>query len=208
MMKAQAETDPPEGSQRDVVTRQIHALESIDFFEMAETIPPLLAIRKVLVHKIADPSLRTRSHGLRNERVCRSLVFMLHHRKDVHNARLGSGFVRYEFGEADHFGAQKCPKIKTTVKKGTRIFPRPLEGHPVMRKTLALTNWAFVVNLADSLKKFFSKRHLSQYHPPFFCLPCPVAGERTNLVVPPMLKRRYWDDREIIPFHRIGIFRL
>src|SRR6266436_3126868 len=88
--------------QGDIVARQIDSLEAVYFLEMTQAIVLLVAIGKMLVHKMRDPPFSAAADRCRNKCICGSLVFVPNHRKNVHHACLSPGFVHYQLDEADH----------------------------------------------------------------------------------------------------------
>jgi hypothetical protein len=52
MVQPQVERGPTEVCQRNIVARQIHTLESVDFLELHDPVPLLFSVRKTLVNKI------------------------------------------------------------------------------------------------------------------------------------------------------------
>src|SRR6266481_10186188 len=127
VVQAEAEGGPTDGSQSDVVTRQIHALEPVDFFELAQAVRLLFPIGEVLVHEIGDPPVGAGSYRLRNERIRRSLVPVLQHREDMYCASIRSSLIKYQFHETNHAFAEERPNENATVKKRPRVLARALE---------------------------------------------------------------------------------
>src|SRR5208282_1744333 len=127
VMHAEAKRNPTKGRQRYIVAGHIELLKAVPLLELAEAVSLLVAVRKVVVNQIGDPPLRAESNGLRNQRICRSLVFVLNQREDMHQVGLGSGFVAHQLNETNHGVAEECTDEDTPIKKRASVPARFLK---------------------------------------------------------------------------------
>jgi len=63
-VQAESKRKGPEGCQWNVISRQIHALEAVVFFEIAQAIALFFFIGKVLLDKVRNLAFSARAHGL------------------------------------------------------------------------------------------------------------------------------------------------
>jgi len=95
-VQTEPESNSTDFRQGDVVARQVNALESVNFLEMAEAIlVQPLAIGEVLINEVSDPALGTRPYSLRDQRIGWRFVFVPHHGNNVHCVRLHPRLVGY-----------------------------------------------------------------------------------------------------------------
>src|SRR5258708_1466324 len=78
-VQAEAACSPTKTSQWDIVARHVDPLETVARLKGAKAILPFLAIAKVVVYPVRNLSVGTGPDRLYNQRICRSLVFVLNH---------------------------------------------------------------------------------------------------------------------------------
>src|SRR5882724_2202400 len=149
-MHAKTQSSLADRGQRNVIAGQINSLETVHFLEMAQTVALFFPVREVFIHEKRDFVFCTGTHRLRDQRIGWSLVLMLHHGEDMHQAGLIAAFIHDQLDEADHGVTDESSDINTTVEKCTSIISGLLWSHSVIRKGLALANRGFVINSADS----------------------------------------------------------
>src|SRR5271170_2874457 len=125
----------------------------------------------------------------------------------MHQAGLRSRFIHYQLYKADHAVPKKRTKVDTAIEKCRCVQSRAIEVHSIIRKALALANGAFVINFNDSSKELVIDRHLAEYDALLFGLPSSVARERPDLMHPPVIEGGDGKDGQVIPLHRVGVFR-
>src|SRR5438270_4706277 len=76
-----------------------------------------------------------------------------------------------------------------------------------MRKPPALPHWNLVIDLPNSVYESVVERHFADHNALLFRLLGLVAGLKTDLMRPPMIKRGNWQDCEVVPFKPIRISR-
>src|SRR6266404_5074900 len=79
VVQSEAVCSPTKTSQWYIVARHVDPLEAVARLKVAKAILLFLAIRKVVVYQIRSPSVGTGPDRLYNQRICRSLVFVLNH---------------------------------------------------------------------------------------------------------------------------------
>src|SRR5579859_6156167 len=138
-----------------------------------------------------------------NKCVGRSLVFVLNHRKYVHQTGMGARFVGHQLNESNHNVPEKSPKIDAAIKKRGGIIANPFESHPIMWEAPSLADRALIVDRTDSSKEGFIARNFAQHHTFFFSLTIAIPVKSTYLVFPPVFKCRDRQACKIVPLHGI-----
>src|SRR6267143_1850915 len=125
----------------------------------------------------------------------------------MHHPCLRPGIVNSQLDEADQLLGIKGSNKDARIKVCRTHVTDSLKALSIVRKQPSLTNWALVVNLPESARECIVKRDLSDHNPLLLCLLGFVSRLEPDLLCPPLLKGGDIQDRHIVPFHWIGVFR-
>src|SRR5204863_5991810 len=145
LVQAQAQGDPPDAGQRNIVAREIDPLEPVAFLEVHETVPLLVSVAEPRVDQVRDLTRGAGPDCVGDQRIRRSFVSVLDHGDDVQQARLCPGFVAEQLHEADQALAEKRPDEDASVEEGPRlsadrfdVLPIMWEGFPLAKRRLVV----------------------------------------------------------------------
>src|SRR5690242_5195559 len=105
---------------------------------------------------------------------------MLHHRHNVHDARLGSLAIHHQLDEADQCSVKICPDEDASIQKS---FGHPSDCCDVlseMRKWLALPERTLVVYLPNALHECIIERSFTDNNPLLFGLTRAISRDGTE----------------------------
>jgi hypothetical protein len=116
------------------------------------------------------------------------------HGENIYDASMCSGLVHYQFGESDQPVSNERANEDTPIKKCTCVVTRALEIHSIVRERLSLANRTLIVDLDDSAKEGVIEGDLPNHNTFILGLAGSIPRDRLDLSLPPMLKRRNWQN--------------
>ena len=152
-------------TQRNVIAWNIDTLKSVALFEIAQAIPAFVSVTEFGVNKIQDPSYLARSHSLRDQCICWSLLAMGDHRNNMHKPRLRARFVNCHLRKTDKGFIEERAEEEAAVEERPRVFTYSLTAHSVMGKSLALANRILIINSPDSFDELIIQGNFSNLNP-------------------------------------------
>jgi len=185
MVQAKAKGNPAGASQGDIVARQIDPPKSVVYLKVVETMPLVLSKKKIQVHKVRDAPFGAGSDRLGNQCVRGGFIPLLDHREYMHNARLSSSFVNYQFSKTNQAVIKKGPNKNGAVEESRRLSTHRLDVLSIMAEWPPLTNRTLVIDLPDSLNKCIAKWHLPQLDAHLYSSPDHIPGFVVDLLRPP-----------------------
>src|SRR5580704_7569594 len=99
----------------NVIARYIDALESVALFKVTQAVSLLVSVSKIGINQIRNMSFGARSYSLGYEGVGGRLISVLDQRNNVHESRLGPGFVDGHLGKSDQNIFKKCSDENAAV---------------------------------------------------------------------------------------------
>src|SRR5438132_3843343 len=201
------EGGPTNGSQRNIIARQVDPLKSVMFLEFHEAISLLVPIAEPRVHQIRNPFCCAVLDRFGDQRIRRRLIPVLGQREKGHKASLNSGSMTMQLSKANQGVVEIRPNENVTVEKRRCLPTNSLQIFSIMRKPFALTDRAFIVDGPDTSNERLINRDFPDGNSLLPCSTCHISGLVIDLLCPPVVKRRYWQHGEVIPLHRVGVLR-
>ncbi len=125
----------------------------------------------------------------------------------MYQACLSACLVNYQLSETDHSVAEKRPDVDAAVQKRPRVLMHPFKAHPVVRKAFSLADDTLVVYLANSSNEGVSEGYFAGRDSLFLRFSGHISSFVVDLLCPPSLETRHWQDSQVVPLHLISVFR-
>jgi len=147
-MKTAADRKSSCASKRNVIPRKRETLEPVPFFELRDRAVFLFPINIFAVNQVSSPFLTTNFDGLGQQRICRAFIGVGFHRNDLHDS--GDIVHQDEFDEPNHLTLKEGADEFASVQISAVFGLDSVDGLAVMPELPPLTNWSFIVNIADA----------------------------------------------------------
>ncbi len=111
-----------------------------------------------------------------------------------------------QFGKTDQIVSKICANENATVEKRLLHTMHRLDAFSEVGVRRSLPERVLVVNLPYPLDERVIEERLPDDDPFLLTLLCFVSGLESDLLRPPVVEGGYWQCREVVPLHRVGIF--
>src|SRR5439155_1579691 len=187
VVQAQAEGGPASASQGDVVARQIDLLEAVVVLEVAPAVSLFFPEAEFRIDQVRDSPCSAGPDRLCDQHIRRSLVPVLDHRQDLHQARLPSRFVAFQLGETNQAVAEKRADEEAPVGESPLFLTHGLDVLPVVPELYSLADRRLVVDRVNPLNEGVIERHLPDHYPLLLGAADHVPGLVIDLPRPPVV---------------------